>query len=181
MRARAVAVRAIILVLAVAAAAWAWPRYAAVWVGGDSMAPALRRGDLVVVRRGGGGAMPGDIALVNKDGWPAGILHRVETVLADGSMTLRGDANPIADPPPPVAASRLRGITIAVIPFGTVIEQVRRQVRRWYNAASHTTYRGDDGEATALRAPPFRERPATYAARASGWRVIVGSLQELPA
>jgi hypothetical protein len=118
---------------------------------------------------------------VNKNGWPAGILHRVETVYADGSMVLRGDANPIADPPPAVLVSRLQGIAIAVIPFGAAIADVKRVVRRWYNAASHTAYRGDDGEATALRAPPPRERPGQVAVRASGGRAIVGSLHQLPA
>jgi signal peptidase len=157
-RARVVAVRAIALVLAVAAAAWVLPRYRAVWVGGDSMAPALNRGDFVVVRRGGAGVRTGDIALVNKDGWPAGILHRVGAVYVDGSMALQGDANPVPDAEP-VPASRLQGVAIAVIPFGRAIASVERLVRRWYNSASHTAYRGCDGEAAALHAPTLQREP----------------------
>ena len=66
MRTRAVAVRAVAVALAVAAAAWVLPRFGAVFVGGGSMAPALARGDLVVVRRDVSGVRSGEDGMAKR-------------------------------------------------------------------------------------------------------------------
>jgi signal peptidase I len=171
MRTRAVAVRAVAVALAVAAAAWVLPRFGAVFVGGGSMAPALARGDLVVVRRDVSGVRTGDIVWVEKTGWPAGVLHRVDTVYADGSMHLRGDANPQADREPVVPA-RMRGVVVVVLPVSRVRAFVQRLVARWYNPASQTNNEGVDGEARArVRAAPAERDPIRLEG-SRGWRAV---------
>jgi hypothetical protein len=158
-RTRAIAVRALVIVLAAAAAAWVQPRFGAVFVGGESMAPALARGDLVVVRRDIAAARAGDIVLVEKAGWPAGILHRIDIVFADGSMRLRGDANPQADRES-VALSRMRGVVIAVLPVSRARAAMRRLLGRWYNPASQSNSHGVDGETRSrARVAHGREGP----------------------
>lgn len=130
-RARAVTVRLTALVLVAAATAWALSTYAAVYVGGDSMSPALVRGDLAVVRRSIAGAKVGDILLVTKAGWPDGVLHRVIAVTFDGRFQLRGDANPVPDLDP-VPASAVRGTVALLVPTGrvmAVIDALARMVQ----------------------------------------------------
>jgi len=125
---RTVAVRAAVVALAAVAAVWAASGYRAVYVGGGSMAPALWRGDLVVVRRGAVGIGQGDVVLVAKQGWPSGVLHRVLAVNADDTLVLRGDSNPVADRDPVRPASVL-GVVAGVIPTGrvlAVVESARR-------------------------------------------------------
>lgn len=179
MRTRAVAVRAVAVVLAAAAAAWVVPRFGAVFVGGGSMAPALVRGDLVVVRRDVSGVRSGDIVWVEKAGWSAGVLHRVDTVYADGSMRMRGDANPQADREPVVPA-RMRGVVVVVLPVSRVRAFMQRLVARWYNSASHTAYRGYDGEARALVSAVCQREGPARAARAFGAQTTGGSLHQPP-
>ena len=130
-RARAVTVRLTALVLVAAATAWALSTYTAVYVGGDSMSPALVRGDLAVVRRSIAGAKVGDILLVTKAGWPGGVLHRVIAVTFDGRFQLRGDANPVPDLDP-VPASAVRGTVALLVPTGrvmAVIDALARMVQ----------------------------------------------------
>jgi signal peptidase I len=127
-RARAVAVRAAILVLVAAATAWALSTYTAVYVGGDSMSPALVRGDLAVVRRDVTGAKVGDILLVTREGWPGGVLHRVIAVTFDGRFQLRGDANPVPDLDP-VPASSARGVVAVLAPTGRVMAVIDAFIR----------------------------------------------------
>jgi signal peptidase I len=165
--ARAVAVRVAVLALAAAATAWALPRYTVSFVGGASMYPALIPGDLVVLRRGSADLRQGDIVLVAKPGWPHGVLHRVDSLLADGTVRLRGDANTTPDRDP-VELWRVRGVAIGVVGFGRFFSALEQLAARWYNRGSQATYRGDDGEARALRAPPAREKPSHHAVRASG-------------
>lgn len=171
MRTRVVTVRAVAAVLAVAAAAWVLPRFGAVFVGGESMAPALVRGDLVVVRRDVSGVRSGDIVWVEKAGWPAGVLHRVDTVYADGSMRLRGDANPQADREP-VHPARMRGVVVAVLSVSRVRAFMQRFVARWYNPASHTAYRGYDGEARARVCVALAERDPIRLEGSRGRRAV---------
>jgi Peptidase S24-like len=141
-RARAVAVRAALSVLAAAAAVWAAQRYMPVFVGGGSMAPALASGDLAIVRRGSEAVRTGDIVLVAKPGWPRGVLHRVDAVMSDGTLRLRGDANPVAD---------------------RDLAALERLVRRWYNPASQpkseatTERRGREHAPPVQRGAPWLE------------------------
>lgn len=67
-------------------------------VDGDSMEPALRTGDIVVVDPDPQGPVRVDDLLTFRDRSRGGALvtHRVEQLLADGYRT-RGDANPTAD------------------------------------------------------------------------------------
>ena len=123
MRVRTVAVRVALVALAATAAVWAVCNHRAVYVGGGSMAPALTQGDLAVVRRGAAAVREGDVVLVAKAGWPAGVLHRVAAINADGTLVLRGDFNPIADRDPADPASVL-GVVTLVVPTGRVLAAV---------------------------------------------------------
>ena len=164
MRARAVAVRAALSVLAAAAAVWAAQRYLPVYVGGGSMAPALVSGDLAIVRRGSDTVRTGDIVLVAKRGWPRGVLHRVDAVMSDGTLRLRGDANPVADRDP-APTWRVRGVVALVVPTGRALAALERLVRRWYNPASQqmseatTERRGCEHAPPVQRGAPWLEGP----------------------
>ncbi len=120
---RTVAVRVAIVALAAAATVWTVCGYRAVYVGGGSMAPALVKGDFVVVRRGSSGVRQGDVVLVAKQGWPAGVLHRVVAVNTDDTLVLRGDANPIADRDP-ARPDAVMGVVACVIPTGRTLAAV---------------------------------------------------------
>jgi signal peptidase I len=120
---RTAAVRVAIVALAATAAVWAACGCRAVYVGGGSMAPALTKGDLVVVRRGVSGVREGDIVLVAKEGWPAGVLHRVIALNTDDTLVLRGDANVTADRDPARPGSVL-GVVACVVPTGRVLAAV---------------------------------------------------------
>jgi hypothetical protein len=87
------------------------------------MSPALRQGDLAVLSRGAEGVGEGDVVLVAKEGWPGGVLHRVATINADGTLVLRGDSNPIADRDPADPGSVL-GVVRFVVPTGRVLAAV---------------------------------------------------------
>lgn len=118
-RVRAVAVRALMFALAAAAIAWALATYAAIYVGGGSMAPALRQGDLVIVRRGAAGVHEGSVLWVAKRGWPNGVLHRVRSIGLDDTLVLKGDANPVPDLAP-TPMTGVRGVVVAALPTGWV-------------------------------------------------------------
>jgi signal peptidase I len=120
---RAVAARALGLALAVAATVWALSVFTGVYVAGDSMSPALVRGDLTILRRSVEGVRVGDIVLASKAGWSAGILHRVIAVTVDGRYRLRGDANQVPDLDP-VPVSSVQGVVVLVVPTGRVIAVV---------------------------------------------------------
>jgi signal peptidase I len=120
MSVRAVAVRVAMVALAAAAAAWACVHFGAVYVAGESMAPALRRGDLVVYARDARVLREGDIVWVAKPGWPDGVLHRVREVLLDDRLVLQGDANPVPDLQP-VDPSSVQGVVRLVVPTGHLV------------------------------------------------------------
>ena len=68
-------------------------------VTGGSMAPTYYPGDLIVIDgRVGGEVRPGDVVTVRR---PTGVLytHRVDTILPNGAIVTRGDANPVPDTP----------------------------------------------------------------------------------
>lgn len=123
MSARTVVVRVALIALAAAAAVWAAFGLRAVYVGGGSMSPALAKGDLVVLRRGADRVREGDVVLVEKTGWPSGILHRVHAVNADDTLVLQGDANPTADRDP-VRFDAVLGVAVWVVPTGRVLAAV---------------------------------------------------------
>jgi len=120
MVARAAVVKGCVLAITLATAAWASTCYSAVYVGGDSMAPTLTRGDLVVVSRDASAAGAGDIVLFDKAGWPSGVVHRVVAVTFDDRLRLKGDANlsPDRDDLP---RSALRGVVVLALPTGRAI------------------------------------------------------------
>jgi len=91
-------------------------------VAGLSMSPALRPGDLVIVRKN---ARPreGSIVLVRAAGHGA-VLHRVVGIGLDGSVTTRGDANPIDDSER-VSARDTAGVVVRVVPAGTLLGRWR--------------------------------------------------------
>ena len=120
---RTTAVRVAVVVLAATAAVWAACGYRAVYVGGGSMAPALAKGDFVVVSRGVSRVREGDVVLVAKEGWPSGVLHRVVAVNVDDTLVLRGDANPTPDRDPARPESVL-GVVSFVVPTGRVLGAV---------------------------------------------------------
>lgn len=131
MRARAVVVRVSLVALAAAATVWAASCFAGVYIGGDSMSPTLIRGDFVIARRGGVNVRAGDIVLVEKPGWPWGVVHRVVGLDFDGGVRLRGDANPTPDMDPVPRAS-VRGVVVLVLPTGralAVFEALGRMVQ----------------------------------------------------
>lgn len=127
-KARAVAVKAGLTALAVVATAWAASVFTAVYVGGGSMSPALIPGDLAIVRKGVAGVRTGEIVLVDKPGWPAGVLHRVVAVEVDGMLQLRGDANPVPDLDP-VAPGSVHGVVAFVLPTGRALAVLEGLVR----------------------------------------------------
>jgi len=84
------------------------------------MRPALRSGDLVLVRRG---EVPsrGEVALIDRRGHGL-VLHRVVAIQPHGSLRTRGDANPVEDMSP-VAREEVAGTMAAVVPVGRLLER----------------------------------------------------------
>lgn len=91
-------------------------------VSGGSMRPALHAGDLVLVARDREVGR-GDVALLRPQG-RGPVLHRVTTVLTDGSVLTKGDANGVADTLP-TDRSRIGGKVVAVVPVGRWLERWR--------------------------------------------------------
>ena len=87
---------------------------------GESMHPTLHAGDLALVRTSAR-ARVGDIVLVREAGRSA-VLHRVAAEGGNGSLVLRGDANPIADLEP-APSSAVAGIVWRVVPVGGLLER----------------------------------------------------------
>jgi signal peptidase I len=80
-----------------------WPPFATVMSG--SMAPAIKTGDMVVLKRLHALPHVGDIVAVNvpdaarsRYGYPPVVTHRVVRVAPDGTITTKGDARPTPDP-----------------------------------------------------------------------------------
>ena len=135
MRVHAVAVRVAVLALAATAAAWTWSHYGAVYVAGESMAPALRRGDLVIFERRPRAVFERDVVWISKPGWPDGVLHRVREVLLDDRLVLQGDANPVPDLEPTDPRDVL-GVVRVIVPTGRFVDAVVRIARM---VQSHAT------------------------------------------
>jgi signal peptidase I len=95
---------------------------APVRVAGGSMAPAMVPGDIALVALGRN-PIPGDIALIRVPGHED-VLHRVVQVADGGSVTTKGDANPIADFEP-VPERQVAGRCIGVVPLGSLLARWR--------------------------------------------------------
>lgn len=108
--------------LVVAVVLGLWAVYEPVRVAGGSMYPALVTGDIALVRRH---ALPrkGDIVLVRQAGHTP-VLHRVLEVHGDGSLRLKGDANPVPDISD-VSSSEVAGPVTRVVPVGAVLDRWR--------------------------------------------------------
>lgn len=99
-----------------------WAVYEPVRVAGGSMYPALVTGDIAFVQRH---AQPreGDIVLVRQAGHTP-VLHRVLKVQGDGSLRLKGDANPVPDLTD-VSSSDVAGPVVRVVPVGALLDRWR--------------------------------------------------------
>jgi signal peptidase I len=91
-------------------------------VAGLSMSPALRPGDLVIVRKKAR-PLEGSIVLVRAPGHGA-VLHRVVGMGLDGSVTTKGDANQIDDSEK-VRRTDIAGVVVRVVPAGTLLVRWR--------------------------------------------------------
>ncbi|MFI5495141.1 signal peptidase I [Actinoplanes sp. NPDC051859] len=84
-----------------------------------SMAPGLQPGDVVVSSPTSAADVPiGAVALVENPARPGTTLvHRVVARSADGALTTRGDANPVADamPVPPTAVRALPRLSVPYV------------------------------------------------------------------
>ena len=124
MRERLAAVGEFVAALAVVAALLcaALSVWEPVRVAGLSMSPALRPGDLVIVRKN---ARPreGSIVLVRTAGHGA-VLHRVVGIGPDGSVTTRGDANAVNDSEK-VRRPDIAGVVVRVVPAGKLLVRWR--------------------------------------------------------
>jgi len=94
--------------------------FGATVVHGGSMEPSIVPGDIVVYRRSTQGVQAGDVVLFEHSEWPSGVVHRVSTILPDGRVVTRGDANPAADREP-VERTRIRGVAAFVLPAGRAV------------------------------------------------------------
>ena len=120
---RGIAVNLAALTLVAGAAVWALVIYEPVRVAGGSMEPALRTGDVALVRRE---ALPhpGDIALIAQPGHGP-VLHRVIGRDQIGCLRTRGDANALEDFTPTLP-EHVRGTVVLVVPVGSLLERWRR-------------------------------------------------------
>jgi signal peptidase I len=126
------AILATLTVLAVAPAAWGWESSV---VRSGSMAPAVRVGDVLVVRPATPEQLvPGQV-LVVEDPDHAGELraHRLVGVLPDGRLKLKGDANQTADSTP-VDPEDLRGVGVLNVPKVGMVD-VWLSTQDWKNVA----------------------------------------------
>jgi len=120
---RETAVNLAAFALVAGAAVWAFVTYEPVRVAGGSMEPALRSGDVALVRRE---ALPhpGDIALIAQPGHGP-VLHRVIGRDHSGCLRTRGDANALEDFTPTMP-EQVRGTVVLVVPVGSLLERWRQ-------------------------------------------------------
>jgi signal peptidase I len=105
-------------------------------VAGDSMRPALQRGDIVVFRRGSRGVGLGSMVVLGGPGHE--YVHRVIAISLPGRIMTKGDANPIADREPTGTVS-VRGRVVITVPTGALARRLAasgRRARLW--SQSHT-------------------------------------------
>jgi signal peptidase I len=120
-------------------------------VQGSSMAPSLVPGDLLVFERVARSVSPGDVVVIPRPGWPAGVAHRVVRGSAAGVLQTKGDANPVPDRDPVMQAALL-GRVVARVPSGALARAVAVRLRRWYTRVPNTQT-GDDGDMSGAATP----------------------------
>lgn len=146
MRARALVADALVLAACTTTAVL----FGAAVVAGGSMAPTLRRGDVVVYRRGVGASV-GDLIVLGPPG--RRFVHRVVGRTPDGRLVTRGDANPIPDRDPTASAS-VAGRVVLAVPMSGLLTRLAASVphaRLW--SQSHTPAMTETAPA-ARAAPP---------------------------
>ncbi len=84
------ALRRVASIFAVAAWGLVAVFYGVTVVHGGSMEPAIAPGDVVVYRRSAATVAAGDIVYFSHPEWPQGVVHRVASILPDGSVRTRG-------------------------------------------------------------------------------------------
>lgn len=98
-------------------------RFGAVYIGGRSMEPVMRPGDLAVFRRRVEVLSPGDVVVMSRLGSRRAVVHRVIEVGPDGHLSTRGDANVRADADR-ASPRDVSGVVIGVLPLGRAIAVV---------------------------------------------------------
>ncbi len=156
-----------------------------------SMSPTLAVGDLVVVQPTAEGRVsPGEIVTVHNPAHPGRLLlHRVETVGPDGTLTTKGDAN-LSPDSTPVPARAVVGRAVLRIPALGLVSVWAKNGQLWalllvallglgvgaVATTSVTPYDGRHGAGREAR-PPRPQQPRRRSARVSGLartRAVVG-------
>lgn len=108
------AVVATLTLLAVTPSLWGWESSV---IRSGSMAPAVRTGDVLVIRPATPDQLqPGQVLVVEDPDHPGALrAHRLVGVRPDGRLELKGDANQTADSTP-VSADALRGVGVINVP-----------------------------------------------------------------
>jgi signal peptidase I len=119
------------LVVAAGIALAARSGFGASVVDGGSMLPALEPGDVVVFQRRPQRIAAGDVVLVPREGWPAGVAHRVTALVAGGFLSTKGDANPVPDRDL-IRTSGVIGRVLMRVPTGRLARFVAAAMGRWY-------------------------------------------------
>jgi signal peptidase len=106
-----------------------------------SMEPAVRRGDVVVYRRGVGSVAEGDLVVYARPGERMPVVHRVVRVTPEGDAITRGDANTVEDRDP-LPRDGPRGRVVGVLPTAGLVTALARTTRdARLTFQSHTTTR----------------------------------------
>lgn len=119
---------------------------------GGSMEPTLYPGDLVVYRRGGAGALVGDVVLFKHHSGRGSVLHRLTSYDEDGTWRTKGDANDATDTEP-LCADKIRGVVVAVVPAGRVWGRLRWALADVLHSSTNRSIRSNDGEALGTTVP----------------------------
>ena len=127
--ARAVMGAVVSLLLSATVAALAWSTVPVLFgldrvvIAGDSMVPALTRGDLVYLEPGAERIAPGAVITFDSPTGSGLVTHRVVKDFGDGSLLTRGDANVMSDSDPVPVAS-VRGVALVRVPVvGSIAPQ----------------------------------------------------------
>lgn len=95
---------------------WALLGWSPTVVVSDSMRPAVRTGDVVLLRPADPHTVGRGTVVVYVDQEGARVLHRVVHRAPDGRYVLQGDANPTPDSAP-VVPDRVRGAAVLLVPW----------------------------------------------------------------
>ncbi len=113
----------VVFAVLVAALLWAAGRfYQPVRVGGLSMYPTLRVGDIAIVARRSRPTV-GDVVLITSRGHEL-VLHRVVGFTPQGGVVTQGDANQTPDSEV-ASPSEIAGRAVVIVPIGALVERWR--------------------------------------------------------